>query len=89
MSRNLSIDHRAALYDAIADMARIRGQVVLIDRHHDGALVAVGGERQTSDGETMELAVTLAAHRLGLQADPMPRRDTLPVSVPDSDEGGL
>jgi hypothetical protein len=90
MSRNLSIDHRAALYDAIADMARIRGQVVLIDRHHDGALVAVGGERQTSDGVDLETAVCLAAHRLGLHADPMPRRDTLPVSVlPDGEDGGL
>lgn len=76
MSRNLTIDQRAALYDAIADMARIRGQVVLIDRYHDGAIVAVGGERQTSDGANMATAVSLAAHRLGLQSDPLPHERT-------------
>jgi len=63
---------------------------MLIDRL-DTALVAVGGERQTSDGVTLDDAMFRIANRLGLDASPPPlTRDTIPT-VPqyDSDEGGL
>ena len=80
----------AALWRAARDLARIHGQVVMIDRL-DTALVAVGGERQTSDGVTLDDAMYRIANRLGLDASPPPlTRDTIPT-VPqyDSDEGGL
>ena len=80
----------AALWRAARDLARIHGQVVMIDRL-DTALVAVGGERQTSDGVTLDDAMFRIANRLGLDASPPPlTRDTIPT-VPqyDSDEGGL
>jgi hypothetical protein len=88
----------AALWRAARDLTRIHGQLVMIDRHQDGALVAVGGERQTSDGVTLDDALSLAAHRVGLDAEPRTTtspttlpltRDTIPT-VPqyDSDEGG-
>lgn len=81
----------AALWRAARDLARIHGSIMMIDRHHDGALVAVGGERQTSDGVTLDDAMFRIANRLGLDASPPPlTRDTIPT-VPqyDSDEGGL
>ena len=80
----------AALWRAARDLARLHGQVVMIDRL-DTALVAVGGERQTSDGVTLDDAMFRIANRLGLDASPPPlTRDTIPT-VPqyDSDEGGL
>ena len=79
----------AALWRAARDLARLHGQVVMIDRL-DTALVAVGGERQTSDGVTLDDAMFRIANRLGLDASPPPlTRDTIPT-VPqyDSDEGG-
>lgn len=80
----------AALWRAARDLARLHGSVWLLDRLSDGALVAVGGERQTSDGVTLDSALILAARRVGLDAEPLPiTRDTIPT-VPqyDSDEGG-
>ena len=80
----------AALWRAARDLARIHGSIMLIDRL-DTALVAVGGERQTSDGVTLDDAMFRIANRLGLDASPPPlTRDTIPT-VPqyDSDEGGL
>lgn len=79
----------AALWRAARDLARLHGSVWLLDRL-DTALVAVGGERQTSDGVTLDSALILAARRVGLDASPPPlTRDTIPT-VPqyDSDEGG-
>lgn len=80
----------AALWRAARDLARLHGTVMLIDRL-DTALVAVGGERQTSGGVTLDSALALAARRLGIDAEPPPplTRDTIPT-VPqyDSDEGG-
>ena len=82
----------AALWRAARDLARLHGSVWLLDRLSDGALVAVGGERQTSEGVTLDDAVYRIANRLGLDASPtLPlTRDTIPT-VPqyDSDEGGL
>jgi len=80
----------AALWRAARDLARIHGQVVMIDRHQDGALVAIGGERQTTEDSDMDRALICAARRLGIDAEPLPiTRDTIPT-VPqyDSDEGG-
>jgi len=80
----------AALWRAARDLARIHGQVVMIDRHQDGALVAIGGERQTTEDSDMDRALIFAARRLGIDAEPLPiTRDTIPT-VPqyDSDEGG-
>ena len=80
----------AALWRAARDLARLHGSVWLLDRL-DTALVAVGGERQTSDGVTLDDAMFRIANRLGLDASPPPlTRDTIPT-VPqyDSDEGGL
>lgn len=79
----------AALWRAARDLARLHGSVWLLDRL-DTALVAVGGERQTSDGVTLDDAMFRIANRLGLDASPPPlTRDTIPT-VPqyDSDEGG-
>lgn len=88
----------AALWRAARDLARLHGSVWLLDRLSDGALVAVGGERQTSEGVTLDDALSLAAHRVGLDAEP--RTTTLPTTLPltrdtiptvpmiDSDEGG-
>ena len=79
----------AALWRAARDLARLHGTVMLLDRL-DTALVAVGGERQTSDGVTLDDAMFRIANRLGLDASPPPlTRDTIPT-VPqyDSDEGG-
>lgn len=81
----------AALWRAARDLARIHGSVMLIDRHQDGALVAIGGERQTTEDRDMDRALIFAARRLGIDAEPRPSlmRDTIPT-VPqyDSDEGG-
>lgn len=79
----------AALWRAARDLARLHGSVWLLDRL-DTALVAVGGERQTSDGVTLDDAMFRIANRLGLDASPPTlTRDTIPT-VPqyDSDEGG-
>ena len=80
----------AALWRAARDLARLHGTVMLIDRL-DTALVAVGGERQTSGGVTLDSALELAARRCGIDAEPPHplTRDTIPT-VPqyDSDEGG-
>ena len=80
----------AALWRAARDLARLHGSVWLLDRL-DTALVAVGGERQTSEATTLDGALALAARRLGIDAEPrvIPARDTIPT-VPqyDSDEGG-
>ena len=80
----------AALWRAARDLARLHGTVLLIDRM-DCAIVAVGGERQTSEGSALSTALILAARRCGIDAEPLPlTRDTIPT-VPqyDSDEGGL
>jgi hypothetical protein len=81
----------AALWRAARDLARLHGTVLLLDRM-DCAIVAVGGERQTSDGVTLDDAMFRIANRLGLDASPqLPlTRDTI-LTVPqyDSDEGGL
>jgi hypothetical protein len=79
----------AALWRAARDLARLHGSVWLLDRL-DTALVAVGGERQTSEATTLDGALALAARRLGIDAEPPTlTRDTIPT-VPqyDSDEGG-
>lgn len=81
----------AALWRAARDLARLHGSVWLLDRLSDGAIVAVGGERQTSEGSALSTALILAARRCGIDAEPLPlTRDTIPT-VPqyDSDEGGL
>jgi hypothetical protein len=81
----------AALWRAARDLARLHGSVWLLDRLSDGAIVAVGGERQTSEGVTLDDAMYRIANRLGLDAAPPLHltRDTIPT-VPqyDSDEGG-
>lgn len=90
----LTIAEKACLYDAIADMARIRGLVTIIDRL-GSSLVAVGGEHQTSEGETTAQAVSAAAWKMGLDSTPRSAptlsltRDTIPtVPLIDTDEGG-
>lgn len=80
----------AALWRAARDLARLHGTVLLLDRM-DCAIVAVGCERQTSEGSALSTALILAARRCGIDAEPLPlTRDTIPT-VPqyDSDEGGL
>jgi hypothetical protein len=76
----------AALLRALLDAARIRGQVVLVDRYHDGCIVCVGGERQTSEGRDMREAIAVACTRIGL--DPEPPAQTIRAPETGSTEEG-
>lgn len=80
----------AALWRAAREMTRRYGIAVLVDRI-DSAMVAIGGERRTTDGFDLDHALAESARLHGIDAEPLPlTRDTIPT-VPqyDSDEGGL
>ena len=71
-------------YDAIRwrqlrDMLRMHGHVAMHDRLDD-VIVMVCGERQTSEGATLEESFEVACRRCGLQETRMPLdRDTVPT----------
>jgi len=75
------IDPDSLRWRQLRDMARTRGQVVVLDRLDDGVIVMVGGERQTSEGASLEEAFEIAARRCGLHEQRL-NRDTAPT-LPD------
>ena len=77
----------AAMWRAVRDLARISGQVVLVDRI-DTALVLVGGDRQTSEGRCLDDACAVACHRMGLDCEPVPQTIRAP-ELGSTEEGGL
>lgn len=59
----------ARLGALVRSIVEQRRQVLIIDpRCDDACMVMVGTERQRSDGKTLDEAVDLAAHRIGVMA---------------------
>jgi hypothetical protein len=88
MAAPLTLEERAALWDAVQDMARIHGQVILIDRLDGGAICSVGGARQTSDATDTVHAVIEAGRKLGIDAVPRSARVEMRLPYPLEEEGG-